>query len=211
MRHRNWMLAELLGALGCLTVNAQVVVGEYARYVRHVDYEIYCDSWITILRPSFPERPYDFDCYDSFTNEPAVIQGITAIPDIGTVEIMVRENEGRLYGASDVRLLQLAEPAVSGVYGRVKYFHIAGQLGVAEPTHLGSLDGLLWAGYVVNDVYVDTLGPLASFEAFWSFQGNLWVQGAGPHYGSIYVHDLDAAYRIDINGSMLGTLYVGTC
>jgi hypothetical protein len=70
---------------------------------------------------------------------------------------------------------------------------------------------LLWAGYVVNDVYVDTLGPLASFEAFWSFQGNLWVQGAGPHYGSIYVHDLDAAYRIDINGSMLGTLYVGTC
>jgi hypothetical protein len=56
-----------IGLLVSIQVRGEPVVGEYNRYVRGVDYDVSLGSWIGILRPSVPERPYDFDCYDSFT------------------------------------------------------------------------------------------------------------------------------------------------
>ena len=89
---------------------------------------------ITILQPSLPGLPYDFDCYYEGTTDPAPVRSLTAVGGIGTVEVMISPHEGRPYGASDVWLLQLNQ---TGVTGRVVEMKISGNYG--DPTSGGPL------------------------------------------------------------------------
>jgi hypothetical protein len=127
----------------CGPVYATTVVAEHNGHRLGIDYDITLVSQITILRPSLPGVPYDFDCYDSQTQAPASIQWIKAVAGIGNVEVMVRPHQGRLYGASDVNLLQLNQ---TGVTGTVLEMLISGNLGQDGPTIFangGSAEGAL--------------------------------------------------------------------
>jgi hypothetical protein len=63
--------------------------------------------------------------------QPAEILSITAVQGIGNVELMVCPHEGLLYGATNVRLLQLNQ---TGVTGSVLDLLISGDLGADGPT-----------------------------------------------------------------------------
>jgi hypothetical protein len=144
----------------CAWAYGEVVVEEHAGYAEGPsgDYSVTWDGnlpTITIIEPSGSELgPYDFDCYDDSNNQPATIQAITAVANIGDVEIMVRAHEGRPSGAYEVWLLQLDQ---AGVNSSVNEFNISGYLGKNGVTRVDQIAGDFSAKDLANDAYIETL------------------------------------------------------
>ena len=136
MRTCKWILTAVVGTTLCAHADAAVRVVEYNGYVEGEDYDVSGVSEITIVLPSLPDLPYDFDCYDDDTDPPyapAAIESITVMAGIGTVELMVRGHEGREFGASDLWLLQLdQEVGHAGLGECVGHPSIVKAVGFAE-------------------------------------------------------------------------------
>ncbi|MFH1746979.1 MAG: hypothetical protein ABIG44_08035 [Planctomycetota bacterium] len=209
----------LAGVVLCTLAYGDVVLEEHSGYVEGEDYDV---TWseedvpsIVILEASTAQLgPYDFECYDDSTGppeHPAPIGSITALANIGNVEIMVRGHDGRQFGASHVYLLQLDQ---AGVSSAVKEFKIEHDLGTDGATEVGEISGLFFVrGTVHNDMYIGTTTADGSFDVNIAV-ANLYITGPGPHYGSLHVGSLESGnppqeHGIDITGSLLGTLHVG--
>jgi len=211
MGSRKWMLVAACGTGLVTAAHGGIVVGQYTGgYVFGIDYSVSDVSRITILRASDPNKgPYDFDCYDDATNPPyapAAIQGITAVANIGTVEIKVRQHQNRPWGATEVRLLQLDQPGVSG---RIMEFYVEGPVGADGETRVATIVGSFFArSPMVSDAHIQTVEQGGSFEP-WILDGDLYVEGFGPHLGSINIHGFSGAHQIDVTGTMAGSLLVG--
>jgi hypothetical protein len=127
-----WIGIGLAGAFCWSVSSASIEVHEHNGYSPLFDYHVtFTGSGlprIQILRPSRPVLgPYDFDCYyPGNPNVPAPIRAITAIDNVGTVEIMVRGHGGVEHGASALYVLELDANGSPGVRGVIKELRIGG-------------------------------------------------------------------------------------
>lgn len=188
MTRGRYILSVCSGLLLCGALSAEVVVREYAGYVLGTDYEVTPSSRILILQPSLPGVPYDFDCYDEATGEPAVVRALTATAGIGTVEVTVRPHEGRPYGAGDLGLLQIDQ---EGVTGRIVELNIGRDLGADGPTRADSAGRLGVGRNVVNPIEI---------------AGD--VSGALTVEGSVLAVPGDPVIEVDIGGDVIGPLTI---
>lgn len=74
MVRRRLVMTVVLAWGTALAAYGGVVVREHSGYVRGLDYDVRFASEITILRPIDERGPYDFECYDDVTGQPATIQ-----------------------------------------------------------------------------------------------------------------------------------------
>lgn len=183
----------LCGAALCASTYGDVVLVEHAGYQEGQTGDYYV-TWdedvpsITILEASTWELgPYDFECYDDSTNQAETIGAITATAGIGDVEIMVREHEGREFGASNVLLLQLNQ---AGVNSSVKEFNIEYDLGADGATKVDEISGLfrVWRD-LLNDLEIGTTTEDADLGVI-SAIADVYITGPGPHDGSLYIKSL---------------------
>jgi hypothetical protein len=208
---RAWILAGLCAATISGAARGAVRVVQYTTgYQQGIHWDLSETSRITILRASNPNwGPYDFDCYDDATSppyDPAAIQGITAVANIGTVEIKVRQHQNRPWGATEVRLLQLDQ---QGVNGRIMEFYVEGPVGADGETRVATIVGSFFArSPIVSDVHIQTVDQNGSFEP-WVMDADLYVEGPGPHLGSINIHGLIGGHQIDVTGALAGSLLIG--
>jgi hypothetical protein len=187
-------------AAACLCCNAiaAVVVSEHGGYTFGVDYDITGASWITILQPSDPGVPYDFDCHDDVTNEPATIQAIMPAEGLsGRVELMVREHDGREFGAEDVDQIVFNSVVRPSPLLHIMAFKIRGTLGTDPNTdnHVFEIDGDFSAGSLAAPFYVYT-GLLA----------DMTITGDVPEAAVLQIGTLEAPYSISIGGDFLGDM-----
>ncbi len=216
MKRRRFLVAAVVSGLWCAGGYAAVVVEEHGPYWESVDYEV---AWvpdgpqIKILRPSLPGIPFWFEVYDDseWPYKPATIAGITAEPNIGTVELEVRGDlsQGRVYGAAGVNVLQLDAPGVCGI---VTNFRIGGALGSElHPTqvhNIGGGSGGFYAPSLGSDLVIEELDTDGNFLVLGELSANVYVRGPGPHHGNIDITAFVSGqpHVVDISGSLDGVL-----
>jgi hypothetical protein len=159
----------LCGVALCSWGYADVVLEEYNGYDRYpvgncdyrVDWDLDVPS-ITILQPSDPGYPYDFECYDDPSYDPADIGAIIGTANIGSVEIMVRGHDDRSYGARDVYKLQFNQ---TGVSATIREFAVSRELGIDDDTYAASIAGpFTVASYVWSDMHIGTVASGAEVQ-----------------------------------------------
>jgi hypothetical protein len=202
---RRWKVPTLAAAVLLARASAAVVVVEHSGYYTPGrDYDVSGDSWITILQPSRPGIPYDFDAFDDSTPppyEPATIQAITHLPGFaGTVELKVTGHDGREFGADNVDQIVFNYNWGEGPTAKIKAFTIHGTLGTVQgvENYVYSIEADFSAASVARPFHV--------FEAL---AGNMTITGNGPHMGTLDIGKFQAPHTITISGSFLGDIMLG--
>jgi hypothetical protein len=190
MRVRTIVGLVALGLVVCGYGRADIVLVEHSGYALGTDYVLSWDGYvpsIEILEPSDPLLgPYDFECYDDDTGDPADIGSITAVSNVGDIELTVFGHDDRVYGAHAVLKVQLTQ---AGNTSTVSEFNISGALGSpGNVTRVTYVTGYFHAGSVGNDVELSEVSE----------------------YGSIHFADF-LAYTLHVAESSEGYIYVGDC
>jgi hypothetical protein len=117
---------------------------------------------VWILEPSLPGSPYEFDSYNlDDPNQAAHIKRITALPDVGNVELVIKGHNGRQYGATNIYGLAL-DPE-DGIHATLKEFTISGILGYDENTYVETIAGPLQVGGIHKALHADSITGSCDF------------------------------------------------
>ena len=148
-----------------------------------------------------PTEVFKFEAYDDVTNLPETINEITVQSGAGIVLLAVigDPSGGRTLGASDLEKLDLSE-ASSSTLVQVKIDADLGEDGPTKADSLAAAGGLPAimevGGNLLNDI-----------ELTASADGDIYINGPGPHNGNISISG--SAQDIEINNDFTGVVSIG--
>ena len=144
---------------------------------------------------------FKFEAYDDVTNLPETINEITVQSGAGTVLLAVigDPSDGRTLGAADLEKLDLSG-ASSSTLVQVKIDADLGEDGPTKADSLAAAGGLTpvmeVGGNLLNDI-----------ELTASADGDIYVNGPGPHSGNISISG--SAQDIEISNDFAGDVSIG--